>query len=502
MSMKNFLRKTALTIFILCLWETSAFAQKVLDKKRLKYDDWPITVTANANKSSSSGEVTPNFVTRGAWDHKIITYFFQNGTNDMAGTTERDAVRQGMALWEAQARIRFLEVCNAANADIVILWGAGPHGDDFPFDGTDGTLAHCYFPPPVGNPLPGDLHFDDDETWVNAIRGDATQPIDLVTIAAHEIGHGIGLDHTNVSGQLMDEYYTQSHRFLGTDDIAGVQSLYGPPLSTSIDFISGPDLVCSTGSFGIVNLPATASVSSWSSSNTSILTINSSGIATRVGNGAVTINAVVSTACGSTTVSRQIYAGVPSSPTSMVVMMGPSPNQLCRNATTTIAIGNTNHAAHKVTQYNWSAGAWSSYFVSYEPGGSVVTQRASYNITSSAPSSQTFTTTAQNACGAGSTYSATFFAISCGGFLVSYPNPATDVLNMTFQPSNSKLPDAITLISEKSQKVVFELSSGQIESALKAEKSLSIPVKNFPRGSYFLHIWGSNGVEKVQISLE
>ena len=72
----------------------------------------------------------------------------------MAGTTERDAVRQGMALWEAQARIRFLEVCNAANADIVILWGAFGHGDAVPFDGVDGVLAHCYYPPPVGNPLP------------------------------------------------------------------------------------------------------------------------------------------------------------------------------------------------------------------------------------------------------------------------------------------------------------------------------------------------------------
>ena len=48
-------------------------------------------------------------------------------------------------------------------------------------------------------------------------------------MAVHEFGHALGLQHTNVRGAIMYPYYTGyvPDMELHSDDIAGIQSLYG-----------------------------------------------------------------------------------------------------------------------------------------------------------------------------------------------------------------------------------------------------------------------------------
>jgi hypothetical protein len=156
------------------------------------------------------------------WNTLDLTYYFINGTGKISGDTERDLVRQAFAMWAAQTPLTFTETTNENEANIVLAWATGEHGDGDPFDGPGDVLAHASFPNPYDDRQVF-LHFDDDERWVNSDARD----VDLLTVAAHEIGHTLGLAHSNDPDALMFPSYDGPRRFLGNDDIAGIQELYG-----------------------------------------------------------------------------------------------------------------------------------------------------------------------------------------------------------------------------------------------------------------------------------
>ena len=173
----------------------------------------------------SSGEESTAFSQYQAiskWDSPDINFYFINGTEKLEGDTEKDLVRQALAMWAAQAPLQFTEVNIESDADIVIGWAVGNHGDGDPFDGPGDVLGHSTFPNPFDDRQVF-LHFDDDERWVNSDSSD----VDLLTVAAHEIGHTLGLAHSDDPDALMYPSYSGPHRSLGRDDIAGIQDLYG-----------------------------------------------------------------------------------------------------------------------------------------------------------------------------------------------------------------------------------------------------------------------------------
>jgi hypothetical protein len=172
-------------------------------------------------------------LTPGQWPTTRVTYSFGPVTPDLAFPNAAASLgAQAFGLWSNVARVRPVEVVDGGAGSAVgnmrQWWAAGNHGDGSPFDGPGGVLAHCFYPPPVNaGAIAGDCHYDEAETWVTPAPGFGGAGIDVVTVMAHEIGHGLGLAHSADPNALMYPFYSGRHAYLGFDDIAGIVAKYG-----------------------------------------------------------------------------------------------------------------------------------------------------------------------------------------------------------------------------------------------------------------------------------
>ena len=88
-----------------------------------------------------------------------------------------------------------------------------------PFDGPGFVVAHALLPED------GRIHFDEDEQFTT---GGEKNTVNLLSIAVHEIGHALGLDHSSDSTAIMYSLFQPQGTItaLSQDDINGIQYLY------------------------------------------------------------------------------------------------------------------------------------------------------------------------------------------------------------------------------------------------------------------------------------
>jgi len=168
------------------------------------------------------------------WKKTDLTWRLVNDNNDgLSRNQVESALENAFGKWQAITNLKFQKLSHRSNdaVDIEIKFvNGGYHDDPYPFDGRGGTLAHAFYPH-NNEGLSGDVHFDDAEEFTLG----STAGRNLLWVAVHEIGHSIGLEHSNVKAAIMYPWYRGNGGKdfdLNIDDIRGIQNIYG---SRSID---------------------------------------------------------------------------------------------------------------------------------------------------------------------------------------------------------------------------------------------------------------------------
>uniref|UniRef100_A0A914QBY5 Peptidase metallopeptidase domain-containing protein n=1 Tax=Panagrolaimus davidi TaxID=227884 RepID=A0A914QBY5_9BILA len=175
------------------------------------------------------------------WTKDIIMYslvgpFSSDVPVSILGIVMRDA----FPLWSKHIPKDFIETVdiidfdnetlNFQKAAIKIGFWKRSHGDNVIFDGNGGIVAHT-----ENN---RNLHYDIEEKWhvysENEVEMNGT--MDLSTVTLHEIGHILGLPHSNNSESIMYPYFInpfdKNQKYhkptkLSDYDVKNIQKLYG-----------------------------------------------------------------------------------------------------------------------------------------------------------------------------------------------------------------------------------------------------------------------------------
>jgi hypothetical protein len=199
--------------------------------------------------------VVPYALSGDAWPHpNLITLsFVPDGTNLGGATSSLFAVFNAKfgstAVWENQILKAAQVWAQQTNLNFSVVSESGPdegsgnsqQGNpafgDIRISGFDfgcSALGMAYMPPQDNNySIAGDIAFNTAQTF------NLGSTFDLFTVAAHEIGHALGLYHSESMYAVMCPTYWTTFTALGSDDSAGIRALYSNGNARSYDAFNG-----------------------------------------------------------------------------------------------------------------------------------------------------------------------------------------------------------------------------------------------------------------------
>lgn len=223
---------------LLTCWLTTTGCSELEEALNPISSEEPQTSTIIYDPAPAAGTQSfQSFTLQSKWQKQELTYFIYSFAQNIPSGDQQTIVRQAFDAWASVTQLNFEEVGSIDEADILLGFGQDAHCElydiravscpagDATFDGRFGVLAHAYFP--NSGQLAGETHFDAGEPWVNDSRSGSG--VSLLSVAMHEIGHAIGLEHSSIPNALMYPNYNQAAPIesLRPDDVAGAQALYG-----------------------------------------------------------------------------------------------------------------------------------------------------------------------------------------------------------------------------------------------------------------------------------
>ena len=192
---------------------TTVFLAILLDTGYSQWEDCENSSCPNMGNYTING---------GHWYKSELKYYFANGTDDIADDLEKTAFEAAFNTWENAVPFTVIETFSSNDADIFIKFVQD--GDEWLSSGqTESRVAVSWYPE---TNCQGVLLLNN---WYHSFSLQQNPPNakDLQAVALHELGHILGLCHSNNSATVM--YYAISNpnkRTLHSYDIEGINVIY------------------------------------------------------------------------------------------------------------------------------------------------------------------------------------------------------------------------------------------------------------------------------------
>jgi Matrixin/Putative peptidoglycan binding domain len=189
-----------------------------------------------------------------AWNITQFAWKLANDTADdgISGATARAHLTQAFNQWQAVTNLQFADVTNMGYelTPILIQFVDFDTLSDLTTPAQRNALAHAY---PPGGYNQGLIRFNTKKTW-STMDPTPAGSFDFQSVALHEIGHMLGLQHSSVGTQASVAMNVQpvsgsgfvQNRVLSSDDKLAISILYSP-----WQFIAPPAVSGTTRDIGV-----------------------------------------------------------------------------------------------------------------------------------------------------------------------------------------------------------------------------------------------------------